>query len=164
MSTAPLHVPGPQDRQWPRPPLRVVPVRRARRARAPFVGALLGVLALGLLALLLLNTALAQDSVRLHRLQQEHAVVLDRAEELESEILAASAPNELAKRAAALGMVPSGTPVFLRLPDGRITGSATPAAADPHTAAGGPLPGTDLGVVSRPGAADDQRTTSGTGR
>ncbi|MDP9432931.1 MAG: hypothetical protein M3P91_09550 [Actinomycetota bacterium] len=151
MSTAPLHARTPQGRPWSRPPLRVVTAPRPRPARAPFVGLLLGMLALGLLLLLLLNTALAQDSVKLYDLQQQHAVVLDRAEELESEILAGSAPNELAKRASALGMVPLGTPVFLHLPDGRVTGAATPAApglppAD-ATAGAGSLPGTYLGVT-----------------
>ena len=47
-----------------------------------------------------------------------------------------SAPDNLEKIARAMGMVPSQSPVFLKLPHGRIVGNAKPApggtAAEPR--------------------------------
>ncbi|MCU1692003.1 MAG: hypothetical protein JWM64_1094, partial [Frankiales bacterium] len=49
--------------------LRLVPSRRSTPRRAPFVAVVVGLLAAGLLVLLVLNTVLAQDAFRLHALQ-----------------------------------------------------------------------------------------------
>src|SRR3978361_1090226 len=55
-----------------RPVLALVPTP-ARARRAPFVALVLGILLAGLVGLLLLNTASAQDAFRLHRLQASAA-------------------------------------------------------------------------------------------
>lgn len=105
--------------------LRLVRVSPSRAARAPFVVLVLGLLAGGLVALLLLNTAVAEDSFRLHDLQQQGVVLTEREQELRRQVDALEAPAALARRAAALGMGPGGAPVFLRLPDGAVLGTVT---------------------------------------
>lgn len=100
-------------------------------ARAPFVAAVLAILAVGLIGLLGLNTALAQDSFRLHRLQVSNKDLADREQVLRAEVDRLQAPAALAALAQAQGMVPGGPPVFLRLPDGVVLGEPVPAAAAP---------------------------------
>ena len=113
------------------PPLALVPsARPASRGplrRSPFVAVVVSLLAAGLLGLLVLNTALAQDAFRLHTLKQESRALEDREEALRREVEALRSPQELAGRAAGLGMVPAGPPAFLRLSDGAVLGSTTPA-------------------------------------
>ncbi|MCA1822719.1 MAG: hypothetical protein ABR520_11765 [Mycobacteriales bacterium] len=110
-----------------RPRLSVVPAAAPRARRAPFVLLTLGVLAVGLVALLLLNTLVGQDAFRLHDLARRAAVLQEQQEALEQEVVALDAPGALAARAAKLGMVPAGGPAFLRLSDGKILGDARPA-------------------------------------
>jgi hypothetical protein len=130
-------------RQRRRPPLALVPAARpAPRGplrRSPFVAVVVSLLAAGLLGLLVLNTALAQDAFRLHTLKQESRALEDREEALRREVEAAQSPQELAGRATELGMVPAGPPAFLRLADGAVLGSTAPAEApvDPEAAAEG---------------------------
>ena len=134
MSAAPgLEPVAPRVRRPRRPPLALVPAARpaARGAvrRSPFVGVVVSLLAAGLLGLLVLNTALAQDAFTLHTLKQESRALEDREEALRREVEARRSPQELASRATELGMVPAGPPAFLRLSDGAVLGSATPAEA-----------------------------------
>lgn len=139
MSTAPGldHVaarPAPRRR----PPLALVPPRRpspAALGRTPFVALVVSLLAAGLLGLLVLNTALAQDAFRLHTLKQESRALEDREEALLREVEALRAPSELAARATALGMVQAGPPAFLRLSDGAVLGADTPAEVPELTGA-----------------------------
>ena len=109
--------------------LRLVPQAPSHAARAPFVGVVVGLLALGLLGLLALNTSLAESSFRLHALQGQATVLADREQVLRQEVEALQAPEALAARAEALGMVPGGPPAFLRLSDGAVLGEPTPAPA-----------------------------------
>jgi hypothetical protein len=86
------------------------------------------ILAGGLIALLLLNTALNQGSFQLTRLQQQTDKLTDERQGLQQQIGAWSAPDALSARARQLGMVPGGNPAFLR-DDGTVQGSPTPIAA-----------------------------------
>jgi hypothetical protein len=113
----------------PRRDLRVVPPRRARPARAPFVVLVCALLAGGLLTLLLLNTVLAQDSFVLHSLQTRSAQLSDQEQSLQQEVALAGAPDQLAARAKALGMVPSENPVFLNPATGKVLGVPKAAGA-----------------------------------
>ncbi len=127
-----------------RPPLALVaaarPAARGPLRRSPFVAVVVSLLAAGLLGLLVLNTALAQDAFRLHTLKQESRALEDREEALRRAVEALQSPQELARRAAGLGMVPAGPPAFLRLSDGAVLGSTTPAQvpADDKAAAQAP--------------------------
>ncbi len=145
MSAAPGLEPVP-NRVRPRrqPNLALVPASRpaahAPLRRSPFVAVVVSLLAAGLLGLLVLNTALAQDAFRLHTLKQDSRALEDREEELRREVEALQSPAELADRAAELGMVPAGPPAFLRLSDGAVLGSTAPAEApvDPEAATQAP--------------------------
>jgi hypothetical protein len=69
----------------------------------------------GFLALLGVNTLLAQDAFKLNNLKIEAKMVADQRDAINRTIDAHSAPNALAQAAAALGMKPSETPIFLNL-------------------------------------------------
>jgi hypothetical protein len=111
-----------------RPRLTVVPPPRTRPARAPFVLLVLGLLLGGMVALLLLNTALAEGSFVVQELQQRASELADDEATLAQEVAVAESPAELAARAADLGMVPMTGPAFLRLSDGAVLG--TPHAGE----------------------------------
>lgn len=69
----------------------------------------------GFMALLGINTLLAQDAFTLSNLKIEAKMVADQRDAVNRKIDAHSAPEALAKSAAALGMKPSETPIFLNL-------------------------------------------------
>ena len=71
--------------------------------------------ATGLLVLLTINTLLAQDAFVLTHLKLEVKMVSDQREAIARQIDAQSSPEALARAAAALGMKPSESPVFLNL-------------------------------------------------
>ena len=70
---------------------------------------------LGFLALLTINTLLAQDAFTLSNLKIEAKMVADQRDAINREIDAKSAPNALANAAKILGMAPSESPIFLNL-------------------------------------------------
>jgi hypothetical protein len=109
--------------------LRLVATRRSNAAKAPFIAVVVGILAVGLLGLLLLNTVLAQDAFRLHALQVQGRVLADQEQGLQREVERLQSPQSLASRATAQGMVPGGPPAFLRLSDGKVLGAAVPGQA-----------------------------------
>lgn len=134
---SPAAAPRPSSRP-PRPTLRVVRAPMVERGRAVFAVTCLLLLVSGLLSLLLINTALAQGSFALHDLQTRSDELADRQQSLRQSIDVEAAPARLAARAQALGMVPSQSPAFLRLSDGRLLGVATPAKPAPApTVSGG---------------------------
>jgi hypothetical protein len=71
--------------------------------------------ALGFLALLGINTLLAQDAFTLSNLKLEAKMVADQRDAVTRKIDSYSSPESLARAAAALGMKPSETPIFLNL-------------------------------------------------
>ncbi|MGE5762570.1 MAG: hypothetical protein ACM3ZF_01355 [Mycobacterium leprae] len=115
----------------PRPTLALVPPTPARAPRAPFVVLVVGLLASGLVVLLLLNTVLAQDAFVLDRLHRRVKLLGDREQALAEAVARAQAPDTLAARARALGLVPSDAPAFLDLPSGRVLGEPRPAPPPP---------------------------------
>lgn len=75
---------------------------------------------LGFLALLGINTLLAQDAFTLSNLKIEAKMVADQRDAVTRKIDAHSAPESLARAAAALGMKPSETPIFLNLNSSKV--------------------------------------------
>jgi hypothetical protein len=71
--------------------------------------------AAGFLTLLGINTLLAQDAFTLSNLKTEAKAVADQRDAINRSIDSHAAPERLAAAAAALGMRPSETPVFLDL-------------------------------------------------
>jgi hypothetical protein len=98
----------------------------ARPPLAPFLLLTVGLAVAGLVALLLLNTLVAQDSFRLSELQRDNNALAEREQVLVARVSALDAPGGLARRAEKLGMVPAGTPAFLS-PSGRTIGKPTKA-------------------------------------
>jgi hypothetical protein len=124
--------PGHAARPTPvRPRLTVVPPLRAPAPKAPFVLLVGALLTAGLGGLLFLHTTIAEDSFRLHDLTARSAVLTDREQALEQEIAALAAPQRLASRARALGMVRSENPAFIRTADGQILGKPKAGVAPP---------------------------------
>lgn len=111
--------------------LRVVPGAAGEPRGGLFAALCVTLLAGGLLAVLLLNTALAQGSFVLHDLQARSGELDDTQEALTQAIDAQRAPGQLARQARALGMVPADSVAFLRLSDGKILGVAKAAERDP---------------------------------
>lgn len=122
--------PRPQQSGPQRPPLRLVRARPVLAPRTPFVVVLLTVGGLGLLTLLLLNTVVAQDAFRLYELQATGVELSEREQQLQNEVDTLESPALLAQRARRLGMVASGDPLFLQLPDGRVLGAGPSTEKD----------------------------------
>jgi hypothetical protein len=72
-----------------------------------------GLLGLGLLALLLLNTASAQDAFQLSDLQRQSKALGDQQQSLSRQASQLSDPASVAAAAAKLGMIPGAVPIFL---------------------------------------------------
>ncbi|MEP7034102.1 MAG: hypothetical protein ABI662_02205 [Dermatophilaceae bacterium] len=125
------------------PRLRVVTGATPRHGAAfSIICAML--LAAGLIALLLLNTALAQGSFVLHDLRATSGRLVDTQDALTQSLEASQSPASLAAKAVKMGMVPSESAAFLRLSDGRVIGVAKPARPAPgfivvRTAASSPV-------------------------
>jgi hypothetical protein len=70
---------------------------------------------IGFLALLGINTLLAQDAFVLSELKYESKMIADQREAISRKMETYSSPEALANQAAALGMSPSKDPTFLDL-------------------------------------------------
>ncbi|MET0763303.1 MAG: hypothetical protein ABWY29_00460 [Blastococcus sp.] len=129
-------VPGPKPTRSRRPAVSVLGSRRARLVLlvvALLVGTTLG--------LLVLNTAIAVDSLKATQLRAENAERAQEVQRLEQQVVTAGTPAEIARAAETAGMVPAGTAAYLVLdPDGDATLRGTPAPAVPAAPADG-LPG-----------------------
>ncbi len=122
---------APQRRQSAPQPLRVVPASAGLPGNGLFAALCRMLLAGGLVALLMLNTAMAEGSFTLHRLQATSGELADTEDALTQAIDAQRSPANLAARAAKLGMVPVDSAAFLRLSDGKVLGVAKPAEKRP---------------------------------
>lgn len=131
------------------------PVARPAASNGVFVLVVAGVLALGLLGLLALNTVIAQSSFVAHDLTNHAEDLAVRQQALQQEVARLEAPDQLARQARALGLVPAESPVFLDLASGRILGVPTPAKRPPVAAA--PTPSAPARPSARPTAAGAAR-------
>lgn len=116
---------------------RWLPNRPNKAARTPFVLLVVLLLGGGLISLLVLNSALNAGSFQLSKYEKRNTELTDEEQALQRGVDDRSVPGALAKRAAELGMVPGGGPVFLN-PDGTVRGvpseaTAQPARHVPHT-------------------------------
>jgi hypothetical protein len=156
-----------------RPNLRMVsPLRPERASRGVFALVVVGMLIIGMIVILVINTSLAQGAFTVSELQGRQAELTAQEQALSQAVAAAAAPDALERAARAMGMVPSQNPVFLKLPKGKILGKPTaapggtaaepklrtPADATASEAVDNAAVGTDLpiapGVGYDPAAAD----------
>ncbi len=141
-TTAPAPTPHPERaaaRGRRQSPLTLVPAGQADARRAPFIAVVVVLLVAGLLSLLMLNTVLARGAFTLHSLKVQDRVLTDREQALQREVERLRAPQNLAAAAIKLGMVPSGPPAFLRLPDGAVLGAPVPAEKPVEVATKNPV-------------------------
>ncbi|MCU1538088.1 MAG: hypothetical protein JWP82_2439 [Humibacillus sp.] len=110
--------------------LRVLPARMASSGNGAFAALCIVLLTTGLIALLVLNTALAQGSLVLGSLNRDSARLADAASNLQEEIDVASASGALARSAAQLGMVRMGERGYIDLASGAVTGEAQAATKE----------------------------------
>lgn len=87
--------------------------RRQLTPWTPFVMVVCALLSSGLLALLLLNTVMAQDAFVLFGLQSQQARLAEQEATLRRELDLRGSPASLAKAADKLGLVQQGPPRFL---------------------------------------------------
>ena len=87
----------------------------ARATQKYFATFLTSVTLVGLLALLGINTLLAQDAFKLSNLKLQSKALADQREAVARQMDAISSPAALALAASGLGMKPSDSPVFLNL-------------------------------------------------
>jgi hypothetical protein len=109
----------------------VAPLQVQKASRGVFGMVLLGILAFGLIGMLLINTTLAQGSFTLGELRSQQAELARAEASLTEEVAALAAPSALESQARALGMVPSSTPAFIQIPNGKVLGKpkAAPGVA-----------------------------------
>lgn len=107
---------------------RTVPVRTTKKvappepvttARAPFVLSVLGLISVGIVGLLVLNTAINENAFMLQDLRENQTTLDASEQQLTDELADLSAPNNLAVAAERLGLVEADNITYLRLPDGK---------------------------------------------
>jgi hypothetical protein len=109
-------------------PLRAVAQPVSGLAQFPFLLVLIGIFGIGMAGLLMLNTTLQSQAFQ-SRTHNRQATELAYAQaDLENQLDALVAPQELARRASALGMRPNPHPAFLVLPSGKVVGEPTPVS------------------------------------
>lgn len=148
--TAPRAAPGrPTTRTSPRPQLSVVaplparprraPRTALRHRRAPFVLLVVALLAGTALALLVLNTAVAVDSLEATRMRADNAERAQEVQRLEQRVVESNTPAAIARAAIEARLVPAGVAAYLVLdPEGDpvLRGEPVPAEAPPAPADG----------------------------
>jgi hypothetical protein len=157
-------VPGPRKQG-----LAVIPGFAGRRSVIPFAILVLAVLGIGLVILLLLNTALDRGAFELTAGQKRQSQLTDEQQQLTLQIGALSAPGPLASQAAALGMVPNPQPAFLNPGSGAVLGApsaapttAPPAPPSPSASASGSASATASPSVSQSATTSPSATATGT--
>jgi cell division protein FtsI (penicillin-binding protein 3) len=90
------------------------------------------------LGLLVLNTAIAVDSLKATQLRTANADRAEKVQRLEQKVVSGSTPEEIAREAAAAGLVPAGVAAHLVIaPDGSAVLRGTPEPAPAAGAAEG---------------------------
>ena len=127
-------------RSAPRPELRLVqgvtaPPRRRpasllRHRQAPFVLLVVALLIGTTLGLLVLNTAIAVDSLKATQLRAQNAERAQELQRLEQQVVSGGTPAEVARAAVTAGLVPAGPAAYLVIgPDGTSVLRGTPRPA-----------------------------------
>jgi hypothetical protein len=110
--------------------LSVVPRRRVRAARMPFVTLVSLVLLGGVVGLLCFNTQMQQASFAATSLETQADNLSAREQTLHADLQSLRDPQELARRAQAAGMVVAQTSCTVRLAAGTTDGGCTAATGE----------------------------------
>jgi hypothetical protein len=123
----PAGAPSAQER--PRTPLAVVPAP-ARKAGRGFVALCVGILALALLAVLVVNISVSNRQYQMVGLKSEQLDLTQSNELLRQQVEHLEAPQNLAAEAERLGMVKPGDIAAIDLATGKVSGAATSAEGE----------------------------------
>lgn len=119
----PVEVTTPKPRRAaepkPRTGARKAPPEPVTTARMPFVLSILGLIAGGIIGLLVLNTAINGNAFELQDLREKQTGLDAREQRLTDELADVKAPGNLAAAADRLGLVEAEEITYLRLPDGK---------------------------------------------
>src|SRR5215203_3796491 len=107
--------------------LTVVPRTRTHASPLPFVTLVSFVLLAGVIGLLMFNTSMQQAAFAATSMEQQAATLEAREQTLRMELEVLRDPQSVAVKAQGMGMVIPATPAFLRLADGQVLGTPTPA-------------------------------------
>ena len=102
--------------------LRVVPSLPARMARIPFISVLIAIFGVGMVGLLIVNTALQNQAFESRSLNRQAAQLVYQEAELQSQLNKLRTPDQIASKASALGMRANPKPAFLVVPSGKVVG------------------------------------------
>jgi hypothetical protein len=128
MNEARSRVPRIAEAAVERARLTVVPRTSGRRAaRVPFVTLVSLILVAGVAGLLFFNTSMQQVSFTATRMEHRAQLLDAEQQGLQMQLDSLRNPQRLALRAKHLGMVPQASPAFIRLSDGTVLGTPTPA-------------------------------------
>jgi hypothetical protein len=147
------------------PRLRVAPPAPISAPRAPFVASVIGVVVVGVLGILLINTKTNENSFRIADLTKQGAALDSQQQDLENQLVEASSIGNLDAAARRLGLVRAENPARFRLPDGKIIGVPRPAdgrpavtAQDAKTPGAGSAADAGAGKVAPVGGAANGQT------
>lgn len=110
--------------------LRVVPRRRTRAPRVPFVTLVSLLLLTGVIGLLLFNTSMQQASFAATALEQQATNLAARQQSLQMDLDRLRDPQRVGELARQQGLVLSPGAAVLRLPSGKIEGTPTAATRE----------------------------------
>jgi cell division protein FtsB len=110
--------------------LTVVPRTRTRTSQLPFVMLVSFVLLAGVIGLLMFNTSMQQAAFAATSMERQAATLTAREQTLRMELDQLRDPQRIARQAQDMGMVLPTAPAFLRLSDGKVLGTPTPATRE----------------------------------
>lgn len=139
-----------------RPRLTSIPLPERRLSTAPFAALMVAFFVAGVVGLLLLITEVQTTSFAVREEQRKAAELGYALSDLEARVYRAQSPEELARRATGLGMVPNPHGVFVDLSTGRIVGEATPVRGDEMPGLLVRAPAEAEAVGEQPAAAPEQ--------
>jgi hypothetical protein len=89
-----------------------------------------GLVGAGVLGVLMINTRINENAFRIDDLRQRQNTLDLQEQQLNGQLAEFDSPGNLAAAARRLGLVPAGTPAYIRLPDGRVIGVPRPATGN----------------------------------
>ena len=142
-STAPQlrsRLPRLAEEAFQRARLTVVPRRRTRAPRVPFVTLVSIILLGGVIGLLLFNTSMQQASFAATALEEQATDLSAREQTLQMELEKLRDPQRVAEAAKSQNLVIPAAPAFLDLETGEVTGNVAPATLESDTNIHAPPP------------------------
>ncbi|MBA3021573.1 hypothetical protein [Propionicimonas sp.] len=118
--------PRPARQAKPKPNLRALEAPKQRAATMPFVFVMAAILAIGMVGMVVLATALQDQAFAVQAKQHEANALANRVSQLESQVADARSIKNLAIAAQGLGMRPNPYAVPMRLSDGKVFGTPRP--------------------------------------